>query len=310
MFSGSISSTRSKIEIALLVVAQRSRISAPSSIARRHALRRIFGEEQLALRHLDDARPVLVVLVVVAQAVVGDDAARVDLGDQAAPAPARRSRCRAASRRRSAARSRPSSTARPGSSASGIWRSRIAHQRVPVVFGRADARQRLQRLGVGRAAARAAAPTTCARAAGRAAGPRPAAPAGAGTPPAARGVGDDALDLHVQDAGEVLVLAQPRVDLDQRVQRLAVVRDPGARPLPGAAPRPPDPAAGRAGCRRCGCRISSFSSGLAACLVCWSSTRTSSAGWFGALEDAFQARQRVAIAGHRLSGSRSAAHCP
>ena len=68
--------------IAFLSSPSLSRTSAPSSIARGHAQRRLLGQEQLALGDLDDARPVLVGLVVAAQALVGEEVARVDLRDQ------------------------------------------------------------------------------------------------------------------------------------------------------------------------------------------------------------------------------------
>ena len=67
-----------------------------------------------------------------------------------------------------------------------------------------------------------------------------------------RRIGDDALDLQVEDARQILEAVQRRVDVDQRGQRLAVVGIQPDNLLAAGPPRPPGPAAGRAGCPPCG----------------------------------------------------------
>ena len=122
------------------------------------------------------------------------------------------------------ARCRPRSAARPGSSASGICRSRIRTSVVQSDWLVGDARQRIQRLAVGRQQLEQLLP--------RLARPRQVAQRSALDQAGQlaqvlgllRRIGDDALDLQVEDARQILEPVQRRVDLDQRVQRLAVVR--------------------------------------------------------------------------------------
>ena len=145
------------------------------------------------------------------------------------------------------------STARAGSSASGICRSRIRTSVGQSASAVEDARQRVQRLGVGRAADRSSCsqvwraraqivqlafhqPGQLAQVLGL-----------------LRRIGDDALDLQVQDARQVLVAGPaPCRSRSASPSALRVVGIEADDLFQALRPRRPDPAAGRAGCRRCG----------------------------------------------------------
>jgi hypothetical protein len=205
----------------LLVVAELV-ADQPAQLHRaRHAQRGIFGEEQLPFGHLDDARPVLVGLVVGPQPLVGDDVARIDLGDQLFE----RER-RGVGVMQLLLEDLGALQADVGGAA-GLGERHLAlhdaHERDPVGLAVEDAGQRLERLHVGGQQIEQRLPGV--------ARPSQVAQLALDQPRQLaqvlrllRRIGDDALDLEVEDPRQVLPLVQGGVDLDQRAERLAVVR--------------------------------------------------------------------------------------
>ncbi len=187
----------------------------------RHPLGRILGQEELPLGDLDHPWPVLVLLVVGPQPPVRLGAARVDLGDQALERLGRRVDV--------VQLLVEDLRAQQGQldGAAGLGRQRRLpvedpNQHRPVALGVVEAGQRLQRLGVGGQQVGDLLPGL-ARA--RAVGERAFDQAGqlAQVLGLLRGIGDHALDLQIEDARQILVAAERRVDLHQAAQRLGVV---------------------------------------------------------------------------------------
>ena len=148
--SPSISSTRSKAAMALLLVAEAVAPEHAHLEGARRALRGILGEEEHALGDLDDARPVCLAS---RRARAGARAPSSDRGSSSATTCS--SACAASSRlcsrsSRICARRSASSTARAGSFGERHLLLEDAHERRPVALARVDARQRLERLGVAR----------------------------------------------------------------------------------------------------------------------------------------------------------------
>ena len=309
MFSGSISSTRSKIDDRLLVVAQLVADQRAQLHRARDAQRRLLGQEQLPLGHLDDARPVLVALVVGAQAVVRDDVARVDLGDQLLE------------RQRGGVgvvqllvEDLRALQADVGGAARLLGERHLALEdlRTSVIQSAWLLQMRASESSVSRSVgSRSSSCSHDLRARCRSRSwPSTSRASWRRNSACCAGVGDDALDLQVQDAGQVLVPVQRRIDLDQRGQRLAVVRDPGARPLPAAAPPPAGSCSGPRRMPAMRCRICQLLVGVRGVFGVQIEHVHQLGGLAGALEDPFQARQRVAIARHRRAGSRSPPTAP
>ncbi len=207
--------------IALRSSPSRSRMSAASSIERRTRSAAVVGQPQLPLGDLDHLGPVLVLLVVAAQAGVGLDVAGIDLGDEALERLGGRidvaqllvEDLRALQRQLDGA---------PRLGRQRRLPVEDADQHLPVLLGGVEPRQRLQRLGVGRQQVRQLLPGL-ARARDVLQRPLDEPRQVAQVLRLRRRVGDDALDLHVEDAGQILVPPERRVDLVEPRQRLGVV---------------------------------------------------------------------------------------
>ena len=223
MLSASISSTRSKIEIAFLSSPSWSRISAPSSIARGtrsagSSVRNSCRSATLTTRAQSSSRLVVACAGARARRRCADRSRRSAARAPAPPASGSRSFSS-----KIWARCRPMSTARAGSSASGIWRSRMRTSASQSSSAVVDARQRLQRLDVGGQQIEQLSPRRGARVRRSRSGPSTSRASWRRYSACCAGSATTRSTCMSRIARQVVGPAQRRVDLDQRVQRLAVV---------------------------------------------------------------------------------------